>query len=166
MALTPRAFFGGTARRLAIALGCAIPVAVWIVTGNWLLGVAAFAIVLVLARQLRSLFGLGGGADMDAWREGVRRCIYVASSEDSGIAIDVSAHRIHLTQNFGKPHGQVARSYAIADIRNAAAAPAGIRLTIADPDHPQWLIHLRPDDPLGIPGWLDLLEEKRTPTPP
>jgi hypothetical protein len=38
-----------------------------------------------------------------------------------------------------------------------------LRLDVADPTHPRWLIHLPPTDPLGIPGWLELLREKLTP---
>jgi len=185
--MTPWEFAGGTLRRLAIGIGCAIPFGVWILSGNAWLGVGTFVVVIVVLKQVANLFGSRAG-DMDAWLDSVSGCPYRAASENSGIAIDIHARIIHLTQNFGKQQGQVAKAYAFEQVRDAhfgdstASPPVlggheimkigskldaiAIRLDVADPDPPRWLIRLPPNDPLGLSGWLELLREKLTPEIP
>jgi hypothetical protein len=181
--MTPWQFAGGSLRRLAIGVGCAIPFGVWILTGNVWLGIATFAVFLVLAKNAGNLLR-GETADMEAWLESVRRCPYRSASESSGIALDITTHTIYLTQKFGK-EGQVAKAYPFDQVRDAhfgegSASPPvlgghelmkvgsrldtmALRLDVADPDHPRWLIRLPPNDPLGLAGWVELLREKLAP---
>jgi hypothetical protein len=182
--MSPWEFAGGSLRRLAIGAGCAIPFAVWILTGNVWLGIVTFVAVIVVMKQVANLFGSSSG-DMDAWLDSVSGCPYRSASESSGIALDIHARIIHLTQNFGGKQGQVTKAYPFEQVRDAhfgerSASPPvlgghelmkvgskldamAIRLDVADPDYPRWLIRLPPNDPLGLSGWLELLREKLAP---
>lgn len=139
--MTPWEFAGGSLRRLAIGIGCAIPFGVWILTGNALLGAATFVVFLIIATRMGNLFR-SNAPDMDGWLDSVSRCQYRSASQSSGIALDITTHTIHLTQNAGKPQGQLAKSYPFNHIRDAQPEAIALRVDVADPAHPHWHINL------------------------